>query len=648
MKIVPIRDSEEKIEENKFKIYFTKYFTKYKTHIINILSLILFIVSFKLYKKSLKGCYGDIYECVKKISFFFNIGYLVFFSAALMSIILEMAFYLHKWYYILYFIPYISNFSKHNGNTLTDHGWYNILGFIFFLVLDFLIIKIIRLYIYLIKTKKYINLLILIILNFIIYFFVKNYRKSACNNFYDGYGDYKMDNNKEENACFIMKPTKCDIPIFSGLIDYSFFISSCKNRDDDKQTFINYMRNYNNTNLDFSKNEFYYPITKDFLVEKFRENVVKNVRTEKIEGVNDQLSLKFKNNKGHFEINLKYNETLVAERRLLAKKFPVKYENIFIIYIDSLSRNHFIRQLKKTGILIDYLIRNRNRKFSNQKYDKYKFAQKVNAFQLFKYISFLGYTPGNYVPMFYGSNVTGAMKNKYENFLDIAAKRGFITARTNQWCSKEPVFKVYSKADYENSGIFCDYHFRETALKRNCYYGKDACEYLFEFSSKFLELYKNERKIVALYSNDAHEGTFQQIKYVDNPLHNYLIEILTKYFDNKSIIFLMSDHGNGMPGLYDILRSEDKRIEILFGVFFLFLPKNSEHTENLIYNEQRMMTPYDIYATFIDIVYDEFEEKKYPESFVGQSIFKKINGKERTCYNYFEFDKKPGCVCINY
>ena len=43
-----------------------------------------------------------------------------------------------------------------------------------------------------------------------------------------------------------------------------------------------------------------------------------------------------------------------------------------------------------------------------------------------------------------------------------------------------------------------------------------------------------------------------------------------------------------------------------------------------------MMTPYDIYETFIDIIYAEFEEKKYPESFVGQSIFKKINGKERT------------------
>ena len=642
MKIVPIRDSsEEQKNFNRFQIYLNKY----KTHIINFVSFLLFIISFHLYIKSLEGCYQGIYKCIKNISFFFYIGYLVFFSAALMSIILEMAFFFKKWYFILYFLPFINNFIKHHNNNLIDHGFYNIFGFILFFFFYFLLIKIIKLFIFLIKKKKYINILILILLNLIIYLLIKKYRNSACNNYYKGFGEYKLNNNQKKNACYIINPKKCDIPVLSGLIDYSFFINSCENRDNDKKSFINYLKKYNN-NLNFSKNEFYFPITTEFGIENFRVNVGKNIRTEKIEGINDQLSLKFKNNKGYFEINLKYNETLVSERRFLAKKFPVKYENIFIIYIDSLSRNHFMRKLKKSGELIDYLIRNRNSKLNKQKYDKYKFDKKVNAFQFFKYISFIGYTPFNYIPMFYGSNST--IIRKYKNFLEIAAKRGFITARTNGLCSKEPVDFTFSKADYENSGIFCDPHFRETPLKRNCYYGKDSNDYLFEFSSKFLELYKDERKIVSLYSNDAHEGTFQQIKYIDNSLHNFLIEILTKYFDDKSIIFLMSDHGNGMPGIYDILRSDDKRIEILFGFFFLILPKNSNYTENLIINEQKMMTPYDIYGTFIDIIYSDIEEKKYPESFKGQSIFKKINGKERTCNNYYEFIKHPICACQNY
>ncbi len=203
MKIVPIRYSSEEEENlNRFQIYYIKY----KTHIINIFSFLLFIISFYLYIKSLEGCYDDIYTCVKNISFFFKIGYLVFFSAALMSIILEMIIFFKKWYYLLYFIPFILNFLKHNGNNLTDHGWYNLLGFIFFLVFDFLLLKIINLYIFLFKKKKYIKIIILIILNFLIYFLIKKYRNSACNNFYNGYGDYKINNNQEENACFIWKP----------------------------------------------------------------------------------------------------------------------------------------------------------------------------------------------------------------------------------------------------------------------------------------------------------------------------------------------------------------------------------------------------------------------------------------------------------
>ena len=271
------------------------------------------------------------------------------------------------------------------------------------------------------------------ILNLITYFLIKKYRKFACTNFYNGYGDYKLINNPQENACYIDKPKKCDIPILSGLIDYSVFVNSCKNKDNDKKSFINNLKKYNN-NLNFSKDEFYFPITTEFGIENFFENVIKNISTEKKEGINNQVFIKFKNNKGHFEINLKYNETLVAERRFLSKKFPVKYENIFIFYIDSLSRNHFMRKLKKTGNIIDYLIRNRNIRFNNQFYDKYKFGQKVNAFQFFKYISFNGYTQGNYLPMFYGTNYTKI--KKYKNFLEIAAKRGFITARINGVCYK--------------------------------------------------------------------------------------------------------------------------------------------------------------------------------------------------------------------
>ena len=45
---------------------------------------------------------------------------------------------------------------------------------------------------------------------------------------------------------------------------------------------------------------------------------------------------------------LKKNETLIKHKRKLAEKFPVKFNNIYLIYIDAISRRHFIRKLKKT------------------------------------------------------------------------------------------------------------------------------------------------------------------------------------------------------------------------------------------------------------------------------------------------------------
>ena len=61
-----------------------------------------------------------------------------------------------------------------------------------------------------------------------------------------------------------------------------------------------------------------------------------------------------------------------------------------------------------------------------------------------------------------------------------------------------------------------------------------------------------------------------------------------------------------------------------------------------------MMTPYDIYGTFNNIIYSDLEKKKYPKNFKGQSIFKEINGKKRTCKNYIEFGKNTRCACKNY
>lgn len=149
-----------------------------------------------------------------------------------------------------------------------------------------------------------------------------------------------------------------------------------------------------------------------------------------------------------------------------------------------------------------------------------------------------------------------------------------------------------------------------------------------------------------MISNDAHEGTGELIKYFDDALHDFLIEIFTKYFDEKTIIIFLSDHGNSLVGGYELMLSEDKNFEEVLGFLNIFLPINSTYNEIMEYNEQRFVTPYDIFGTFIDILFSKGNEPKF--YYNGQSLLEKINGLERTCKNYKELRNYVHCRCFDY
>ena len=51
---------------------------------------------------------------------------------------------------------------------------------------------------------------------------------------------------------------------------------------------------------------------------------------------------------GELTVNLNYNETLSRERKKLENDSIPYYDNILIIYVDSISRAHVLRKMKKT------------------------------------------------------------------------------------------------------------------------------------------------------------------------------------------------------------------------------------------------------------------------------------------------------------
>ena len=83
-----------------------------------------------------------------------------------------------------------------------------------------------------------------------------------------------------------------------------------------------------------------------------------------------------------------------------------------------------------------------------------------------------------------------------------------------------------------------------------CFYGKSHAEYLYEYGNQFWKKYKDNRKLLIEVTNEGHEGTLESLKYIDDILYNFLNSLFNDNLLKESSIFLLSDHGDGMPSIY--------------------------------------------------------------------------------------------------
>jgi len=623
-----------------------------------ILIYIIFIFSIIYYFRSLKGCVGDFLICSNKTQFRFyiNRAYELLISICLFSfsLLLHIIIKISKYNLLIYIIIYSFIFYNNQGTDFFLHGTYNFLFFIFIFPICFLYFYMFYLftyYIYYRKNKNIFFLSILFLIHIIIY---SNMLK--CDNFDLGLGGIKINNDSNKNACKIIKPQKCGINIFDGLFDISKLLlkNNCDGYRNDQSIFQRYLKDgkKNHKRYSFPRTEKL-DIKKSFCnLENFVEKNIEVINKNKF--TNNEIFLNFENGKGKIEINLKKNLNLIKSRSKLSKYSNVKFNNVYIIYIDGISRNHFLRKLKKTSKVIEKML------YSNK--NKEKKYQKFNAFQFLKYHVFKENTMGNNFPFIYGNYMnkkTGISMTKFFK------EKGFITASTYNSCNRE-IFDweknqyknlIFTGWDHENFAMFCDTNFIDKKKKwsitkgknsviRKCLYGKDSFEYEFEYILQFLEAYKNERKFFKIGFGDAHEGTLEVIKYIDEPLANFLEKILTKYFDDKTAIFFLSDHGAHILGFHDILFYKEKTIEKFLAMLFIILPENNDNYNKtaISINQQRLITPFDIHDTLLDMI--NIEKKKYPQMIdKGQSLFKEINGLKRTCENYDKQIPEDVCFC---
>ena len=135
---------------------------------------------------------------------------------------------------------------------------------------------------------------------------------------------------------------------------------------------------------------------------------------------------------------------------------------------------------------------------------------------------------------------------------------------------------------------------------------------------------------------------------MDEPLTNFLQKLFNKKLLEKTAVFFVSDHGNGMPTIYRILVAEDflwERTLALWCVIFHGY-KDEESEKWLKINEQTLVTPYDIFDTLSEIVFDGVNEEVHTRENLGSSVFHEIkDAKIRNCTKYTEFQYDNLCHC---
>ena len=634
----------------------------------DILILFLSFLSFYFYNKSFKGCHGTQSYCLVTLSpsFFYLLGiYIMISSIISLYIIYQILQKNASFFHLIYYIPIISYllYFVDNGSDLSHHGSYNKMIFyvlfcaFFVLFIFFCLIK----YIY--RNYRIIFVSLTLSLIWIIIYTNIKIRKN-CDTWYNGLNGIKLENNPNFDKCKIVQPKKCWINLLDGIFDVSRILNEdCNNfRGGEKMELLKYLPPLLN-----SSNKFGFPITTNYTwlneshFDRFFNNVMADIIPLDKYDINKipkekkpEIILNFDpiTQMGQIDISINKNQELIKTRKKLYESLPLKekpkYSNILFLYIDAISRPEFIRSMKHTQNFLS-------------KY--YYNSSKYSFYQMLKYQNFIFFTQQNVNPMFFGESM---FNSNGTSILHHIKRKGYITGQANNICTRQ-LYDIednytqnisYESFDHENIAMFCDPNFYNPenrftpymgpySIRRRCLYGKDTFEYVLEYGQKFWETYLNEKKFLRLSFQDAHEGTLEVVKYLDKKLAEFLEFFWHKKYLEDTAIFLVSDHGNNMIGFYNILQVEDYVLEKTLGTWLMILPKKINVDEkNIEINQQRLVTPYDIHDTLLDMFGYKLNDKVYSRK--GKSIFSEINGLERNC-DFYKQDLLPlWCRCKDY
>jgi hypothetical protein len=627
---------------------------------LNLLALVWLVLSIYFYIKSLKGCFDTKAECLKNLNegevrellgLISRCGFML----ALMFILTFYG-YISKIFPILITISYgYLCFYHDTGANLDYHGSYNRL----FLLIVFslwilgmgLLILLYKAYGRLGKIAIFGTLMLITSIGLVFTYSAKY----SCSKWTHGLKDTQI--SFDNMPCQLSMPDTCWIDMVGHFFDYSRWLGDDCQRswNGEKELYDRIMKN-NNKNYTDSK-LFGYPRTEkwefedsihlvydvkilDNMIDMMDQNVPEDVKKK------TEVMIDFRQPQSQVIIKIYRDEEVVKLRQSyylkIGKQLIVK--NTMIIYIDAISRVHFFRTMKKTAKWLE-------------RFYKPDGDTKFQTYQFLKYHSLGYFTEINTVPAFLGKWWLETGGNYYVNYFK---EKGSMTADVVNPCGRgvatfynnDMRYLNWGQYDHHHSALFCDPNYNQAdnpytpflgpySIRRRCMHGKDVHDYQLEYGYKFWETYSDMPKMLRMQFIDAHEGSLNVVRYLDDKLEKYLTDMENKGMLDDTVILFMADHGNNMPGFVSMMNTQDYNIEKYLPMMFMVVPNSlkKEYKDALAYNEQSLVTPWDIHNTLLNIsgaainAYNPY----------GTSLLKKIPGQRFSCDKFRIRD--DFCVC---
>jgi Protein of unknown function (DUF229) len=365
-----------------------------------------------------------------------------------------------------------------------------------------------------------------------------------------------------------------------------------------------------------------------------QEEVMKQIKVvdpSRVQQSESEVYLDLSTGEPTIKIDVKYRQAVVDQAKAMRAKEPgLARPNVLVLTIDSLSRQHFFRKMKKSAAYFD------ERHFKSK--------DKLHGYQFFRYHALADHAEPNLLALRYDDVVDSEHdpKTRIENYFK---DQGWITSSTSAKCEieewdieKDRKNKIYVDripADHEFYSLACDPNsmpqkdpfgmFKGPFSEfRRCLYGKDSSEYQFEYALDFWRKYKSEPKFQSITLTDGHEFTGELPYYLDKHLEIFFKTMTNEGLLNDSIVYLLSDNGNSGNFLFS--GSESGKNEAVNPFMAIFMSDNNaaKYGDALQLNTDKLVTAHDVFRSMAEIGNNLKE-------YIGSNMFKHELKADRRC-----------------